>query len=130
VTLLDVDRLQTVRRRAAAALGKLIPLQPRLDSLFTELNTGIKVRPRRPCPTTPCAAGTHAPRLVAAVSAVQASDGVVREAFLRALASVLKEAGAGVTPAVKSTLSTTLLGLLADADGAAASRAATRRASV
>ncbi|KAJ2629997.1 translational activator of GCN4 [Coemansia sp. RSA 1290] len=31
-----------VRRRAAAALGALIPLQPRLDPLVTELATGIK----------------------------------------------------------------------------------------
>ncbi|KAJ2852326.1 translational activator of GCN4 [Coemansia brasiliensis] len=31
-----------VRRRAAAALGALIPLQPRLDPLISELTTGIK----------------------------------------------------------------------------------------
>ncbi|KAJ2179739.1 translational activator of GCN4, partial [Coemansia sp. RSA 518] len=32
----------TVRRRAAAALAALIPLQPRLDPLVAELTTGIK----------------------------------------------------------------------------------------
>jgi len=114
-----------VRRRAASALGKLIPLQPRLDSLFTELNTGIKVRPRSvSTPSTLCAAGSQcisSLTKVVCVPVVQASDGVVREAFLRALASVLKEAGASVTAAVKSTLSTTLLGLLSDADGTVAS---------
>ena len=49
---------------------------------------------------------------------LQASEGGVRETFLRALALVLREAGAGTSVAVKATLSTTLLTLLGDADGA------------
>jgi len=78
-----------VRNQAAKALSVLVPLQPRLDPLITEINTGYK----------------------------NASDAGVKEAMLAALYNVLKtvkEKGKKISPATCTIVEKTILSILKD----------------
>jgi len=81
------DTTQEVRLRAASGLGKLIPLQPRVDSLITELVNGAKT-----------------------------CDPFIRETFLRALFAVLRAAGAGVSAPVRTTIQGVLVAYLSETE--------------
>ncbi|ORX50637.1 ARM repeat-containing protein [Piromyces finnis] len=78
-----------VRNQAAKALSVLVPLQPRLDPLIVEINTGYK----------------------------NASDSGVKEAMLAALYNVLKtvkEKGKKISPATCTVVEKTILSILND----------------
>ncbi|XP_058888787.1 stalled ribosome sensor GCN1-like isoform X1 [Acipenser ruthenus] len=78
------DSNRSVRLRAAQALGKLIAIHTKVDPLFTEQLNGIR----------------------------SAEDPGVRETMLQALRFVIQGAGGKVDPAIRRSITTTLLSML------------------
>ncbi|XP_028269572.1 eIF-2-alpha kinase activator GCN1 [Parambassis ranga] len=78
------DSSRTVRLRAAEALGQLVSIHAKVDPLFTEQLAAIR----------------------------NAEDSGVRETMLQALRFVIQGAGSKVDPAIRKTITTTLLGML------------------
>ncbi|MGH0178528.1 UNVERIFIED_CONTAM: hypothetical protein FKN15_077595 [Acipenser sinensis] len=78
------DSNRSVRLRAAQALGKLIAIHTKVDPLFTEQLNGIR----------------------------SAEDPGVRETMLQALRFVTQGAGGKVDPAIRRSITTTLLSML------------------
>ncbi|XP_020492033.2 stalled ribosome sensor GCN1 [Labrus bergylta] len=78
------DSSRAVRLRAAEALGQLVSIHSKVDPLFTEQLAAIR----------------------------NAEDSGVRETMLQALRFVIQGAGAKVDPAIRKTITPTLLGML------------------
>lgn len=78
------DTSRPVRLKAAEALGQLVSIHTKVDPLFTEQLSAIR----------------------------NAEDSGVRETMLQALRFVIQGAGAKVDPAIKKSITTTLLGML------------------
>uniref|UniRef100_A0AAQ6AI46 TOG domain-containing protein n=1 Tax=Amphiprion ocellaris TaxID=80972 RepID=A0AAQ6AI46_AMPOC len=78
------DSSRAVRLRAAEALGQLVSIHTKVDPLFTEQLSAIR----------------------------NAEDSGVRETMLQALRFVIQGAGSKVDPAIRKSITTTLLGML------------------
>lgn len=78
------DSSRAVRLRAAEALGQLVSIHSKVDPLFTEQLSAIR----------------------------NAEDSGVRETMLQALRFVIQGAGSKVDPAIRKSITTTLLGML------------------
>ncbi|XP_024130877.1 eIF-2-alpha kinase activator GCN1 [Oryzias melastigma] len=78
------DSSRAVRLKAAEALGQLVSIHTKVDPLFTEQLSAIR----------------------------NAEDSGVRETMLQALRFVIQGAGSKVDPAIRKTITTTLLGML------------------
>uniref|UniRef100_A0A672G9N7 GCN1 activator of EIF2AK4 n=1 Tax=Salarias fasciatus TaxID=181472 RepID=A0A672G9N7_SALFA len=78
------DSSRAVRLRAAEALGQLVSIHTKVDPLFSEQLSAIR----------------------------NAEDSGVRETMLQALRFVIQGAGSKVDPAIRKTITTTLLGML------------------
>ncbi|XP_012704734.2 eIF-2-alpha kinase activator GCN1 isoform X1 [Fundulus heteroclitus] len=78
------DSSRAVRLRAAEALGQLVAIHAKVDPLFTEQLSAIR----------------------------NAEDSGVRETMLQALRFVIQGAGSKVDPAIRKSITTTLLGML------------------